>query len=316
MINMKSNFLKSIKWHLTVGKLFGLVHFRTIDNKHLSSSKILRFWSIALLLFVPYIIYQGLHRHAETFSNQSQNVIAKTDIIFSLYSALSLIFALIYQMVTSSDMMKLLLEIDTINVTINRNRTWSLTLCVMTIVSIATIDFVSLRNYYYYYVLMYSLNWYVGIVEQMLIYEILADITEKIKVLNEQLYELMVLQDRMAEEAVSNSNCKDRKWQLIFNNKFVKCYKKVQRNSMRIFTMHKKLHELAHRTNKMFGIRLVFIILMDLLITVYTLQYIYHVFRFNQYDELFSYVSWTIIANVGIILILQSWVGIVFQVSI
>lgn len=317
---MKDDFLRNIKWHLLFCEFCGLLHFScTIPKTKLS--KLTYIWPMFLLLTYLLIVYHGcIDMINNSFIDVEHNILATTDIFSSAFCIFDHIFTIAFYLVRRKDFTNILLEINAIDINFKRHRLKSLIICALLIIVVSIEELTTLSKYSVYYVLTYSINAYSNIVEQLLIYEVTREIKSKVEYLNDYLLILLKQYEFDGQMEITYANFCIRR-----NKKYASIEKEIEsmreehrtkffQHVFKIIITHKKLTHIALNANKLFGIRLLFIALLNLIIPIFTLQYMYHSTHGHGSQGLISYTTWTSVLFCVFVINTNSWVSVANEV--
>lgn len=285
---MHNSYVENIKWHLFIGKLYGFVHFSNSKYKK-NVRRLLFLWSIILTLTYIYVIYEGMKEELDDFKYGNKRII---DIIFGSISAFSLIFSLLFHMIINKSFRKIILEINNIpNGCVYKNRVISLIICILVIVFSAIYDFIYLKQFKVYYILLITLSWHNSLIEQMIIYEIVRGIKCNMIELNMQIRIMATIKRKL-----TNGNPNEITYRIIRKFGDLSC--------------------IIYDVNSMIGIRMLVIIFTDLCFAIYTLKQVYYAVQIQKFEEVLSYVKLVFLQCIMLIIIIKCMTSITMEVSI
>lgn len=314
---MSDDFLRNIKWHLFFGKICGIVNVSYKKPENLIN-RLSYIWPVVLIFTYFLIAYNGwmyVKYNSNADFELDLDVLGITDILTSGFGIICFSFTLIFYIIKCDEFRDILLTINSFDIKVTRARLKSLIVLLVTISFLIIEESATLASWNIYYVLMYSSCGYIKLTEQLLIYEIIQEIKYKIIFVNELLLNIIKNDEYEFETQIKQMEKKKLKSIARYITMLYETgNRKNLKEILKVMEACRSLNDLALKANKLFGIGILFMILMALLLIVFSLQNFYRAFRYNEFDSVTSYVSWMTIFCLTLFITVKSWQSLANEV--
>lgn len=285
------DFIKSLKWYLIFGKIFGIVFFSLETTRS----------NTDYLYFIPYLfIYVFSITYRLMFQkflyHNKNNLLAIVENLTDNFMILSQLLSLLYFYYHRNDFKTHIIQLNDHSIKSSNRRNHKaryikrLSLAIVIIFVIVDVAINSYINFSFYCIFLTPIR--TMIFEQSLILKIIDENKKQINELNRYLQNLKAC--------------------IVRNNHYdILDYLKCK------YSYYRKAIILTERTNRLCGIPLLFNMLNTLLITVSLLNYFQHNVRgSNKYDlKFFINYTWFIIIIIKLYDIINKWSSIIKTVS-